>query len=331
MAKNDPYSKGVKKADEILGPEGLGRLGTDKDVQEGLSMKKGNIAKQEAMTQKQAGLTSRFEKIADEGMSPAAREAMRTKMAQQMAQAEQMAGLKMGGMMGGAQGASAAAQQRSLMAQGMMGRANIERDVFLQNEQAKMQGLQGMSGALSAEQGSLAAERAATGDYTSALGSVKTFDIGQATAEKELRGSMGMQYEQMASNERAAKMAADAQKQMADSQKSSGLTVVCTELHRQGQIPTEVWQINQEFGKHLHRVDPYGYFGYLAWGLPLSKLMSKSKIVTSAVAPFMKGWINYIAGEETLFNKTMYVLGRKFGNTLIQMKKKFQQSSIRGK
>ena len=193
----DPYKKGVKKAEEILGPDGLQRLGTDKDVQESLSMKKGDVSRQR-------GMTSRFERMAEEGMSPAAREAMRTKMARQMSQAEQMAGFRMGGALGGARGASAAAQQRSLVAQGMMGRANIQRDIFLQNEQAKVQGLQGMAQ-------SLAQERAATGAYTSSLGEVKTFDIGQAAAEKELKASLGMQYEQMASAERAAEKAAQAQ------------------------------------------------------------------------------------------------------------------------
>ena len=315
MAENDPYKKGVAKANEILGEDGLGRLGTDKEVQETLAMKKGNIGKQEAMT-------SRFEKIADEGMSSAAREAQRTKMAQQMAQAEQMAGLKMGGQLGGAQGASAAAQRRSMMAQGMMGRANIERDIFLQNEQAKMQGLQGM-------QSSLAAERSATDSYSSSLGEVKTFDIGQAAAEKELRGSMGMQYEQMASAERAAQMAADAQIKAARAQ-SSGGTVVCTELHRQGLIDTKTWNINQEFGKYLYNVDTYRYFGYLSWGMPLANAMRKSKIVTYIVTPYMKGWVNYIAGKETFFNKAMYLIGSTVSNTLIKMKKLYNQASIRG-
>ena len=313
MANN--YDKGVAAANKVLGG-GLGKLGTDKEVQEALQMKKAGIGKQEE-------ITSRFQKMADEGMSEAAREAQRTRMAQQMAQASQMSGLKMGGMMGGAQGASAAAQQRSLMAQGMMGRANIERDIFLANEQAKAQGLTNMSQ-------SLAQERSATDAYTSSLGDVKTFDIGQVTAEKQLRGSMGMQYEQMASAERAAKMAADAQVKMAKAESGGGITVVCTELHRQGQIPTGVWETNQEFGKYLYRVDPYGYYGYISWGLPLAKAMSKSKILTAIVAPFMKGWINYIAGEETLFNKSMYKIGRVFGNTLIQMKKLYGQASLRG-
>jgi hypothetical protein len=44
----------------------------------------------------------------------------------------------------------------------------------------------------------------------------------------------------------------------------------------------------------------------------------------------MKGWINYIAGEETFFNKAMYKTGRLFGNALIQMKKLYGQASIRG-
>lgn len=197
MAEQDPYKKGVKKADEILGPDGLQRLGTDKDVQESLDMKKDDIARQRKATD---SITQR----AEQGMSPAAREAMRTKMAKQMQQAEQMAGLRMGGALGGARGASAAAQQRSLMAQGMMGRANIERDIFLANEDAKerAQGLRLQS---------LAQDRSATGAYTSSLGEVKTFDIGQAAAEKELRASIGMQYEQMASAERAAEKAAQAQ------------------------------------------------------------------------------------------------------------------------
>ena len=169
-------------------------------------MKKKGIGKQEAVT-------SRYEKMADEGMSKEATDAMRAKMVSNMAQAEKMAGMKMGGMMGGARGASAGAMMAGMQQQQMMGRANVERDILLESEKAKERGLAGMSG-------SLAAERQATGDYTSSLGSMKTFDIGQATAEKQLKGSMGMQYEQMASAERAAEKAAQAQIAAANAQKS---------------------------------------------------------------------------------------------------------------
>lgn len=328
MAKS--FDKGVEQANKILGPEGLDRLGKDKDIKGALATKKGVMSAAEEGLGRRKGLTSRYEKMADEGMSQEAMDAMRSKMASQMGRAERMAGMKMGGAMGGAKGAAAMAQTRSLQAQGMMGRANLERDLFLQNEQAKMQGLQGMERGLSGEQAAIQGMQSATDSYTTSLGAVKQFDIAQATTEKQLRGSMGMQYEQMASAERAAEKAAQAQIAAADAQKSSGITVVCTEMHRQGLIDTETWEANQGFGKYLYQVDPYGYFGYIAWGLPLSKAMSKSKLLTKVVTPFMKGWINYIAGEETLFNKTMYIIGRKFGNTLISMKKKFKQASIKG-
>lgn len=223
--KTSDFDKGRDKAIEILGEEGLGRLGEDKDIQDTMAETKAFQKKQEEVTglakdqlERQKGLTSRYEKMADEGISAEAREAQRTQMAQLMNKQAQMAGLRMGGAMGGAKGAGAMAQQRSLMQQQMMGRAGIERDIFLASEQAKERGLAGMAGALQAEQGAIsgigaavAGERAALGDYRQALGQIKTFDIGQAAAEKELIGSMGMQYEQLAQADRAAKMAADAQ------------------------------------------------------------------------------------------------------------------------
>ena len=223
--KSSDFDKGRDRAIEVLGEEGLGRLGEDKEVQDTMAETKAFQKKQEEVTglakgqlERQRGLTSRYEKMADEGISSEAQEAQRTQMAQLMNKQAQMAGLRMGGAMGGAKGAGAMAQQRSLTQQSMMGRAGIERDIFLASEQAKERGLAGMAGALQAEQGAIAGigagvagERAALGDYRQALGQVKTFDIGQAAAEKELIGSMGMQYEQLAQADRAAKMAADAQ------------------------------------------------------------------------------------------------------------------------
>lgn len=160
--------KGEALAKKVIGPEGLERLGTDTEVQEVLARKK---------------------QISEEGISQAEQEALRTKMAQQMMQAEQTAGLRLGGALGGAQGAAAAAQQRSLMAQGMQARAGIERDIFLAQEQAKRTGLE---------------------SYASSLGEVKTFDIGQAAKERDIMQSSIMGYEQMASAERAAKAQTEA-------------------------------------------------------------------------------------------------------------------------
>lgn len=168
MKTQSAEAKGEKLAEKVIGPEGLERLGVDPEVQEVLARKK---------------------QISEEGISQAEQEALRTKMARQMMQAEQAAGLRLGGALGGAQGAAAAAQQRSLMAQGMQARAGIERDIFLAQEQAKRTGLE---------------------SYASALGEVKTFDIGQAAKERDIMQSSIMGYEQMASAERAAKLQAEA-------------------------------------------------------------------------------------------------------------------------
>lgn len=216
------YDKGVAMGRKVLGG-GLGRMGTDKDVKEGLGLHKSGITRAEGFANKAADLTSRYEKISQEGtISKEAQDAMRAKMASQMAASERMAGMKMGGAMGGAKGASMGALMAGMQSQQAMGRANIERDIFLQNEATKMQGLQGMERGIAGE---LAADqniRDATKTYTSSMGEVKAFDIGQATAEKELLGSMGMQYEQIAANERAAKYAADAQVEAAKAQAGGG-------------------------------------------------------------------------------------------------------------
>lgn len=160
------YRAGAEMADEIMGPDGLGRLEKDKDVQA-------------AMKEKQ-DIVARHKQVADEGISLAEREARRTQMGQQMGKAEQLAGLRMGGQLGGARGAGAAAQQRSMMQAGMAGRANIERDIFLAAEEAKRGGLKSYT--------------AAHDSYTSSLGEMKTFDMGQAAKEAGIRMTVGMGF-----------------------------------------------------------------------------------------------------------------------------------------
>ena len=210
MADLKKYDKAIEAGQaqfqKLIGDGGLGRMGTDKDVQESLSMKKGQIGRVKEVS-------DRYEKMADEGMDQAATDAMRSKMASQMKRAEMSAGLKMGGAMGGAKGASAMANARAMQQQGMMGRANLERDLLLENEKAKERGLQGLSG-------SIAQESAAMDSYSSSLGNVKAFDLAQANTELSLKSSMGMQYAQMASAEEAARIQADAQIKMANAQKN---------------------------------------------------------------------------------------------------------------
>lgn len=223
--KQSEFDKGRSRAIEILGTEGLGRLEEDIDIQRLIRESGGReeeLAKYTKMAEgqldRQRDLTSRYEKMAEEGISPEAREAMRVSQAQLMAKQEQMAGMRLGAALGGAKGAAAMAQQRSLAAAGMQARAGIERDIFLQSEAAKERGLAGMAASLSGEQAAITGigqgqqmQQAAFESRRAAIGEMKAFDIGQAAAEKELIATMGLQYEQMASAEKQAKMAADAQ------------------------------------------------------------------------------------------------------------------------
>jgi hypothetical protein len=223
--KQTEFEKGRSKAIEILGAEGLGRLEEDVDIQKLLREsegREGELAKYTKMAEgqlgRQRGLTSRYERMAEEGISPEAREAMRVSQAQLMAKQEQMAGMRLGAALGGAKGAAAMAQQRSLAAAGMQARAGIERDIFLQSEAAKERGLAGMAASLSGEQAAITGigqgqqmQQAAFESRRAAVGEMKAFDIGQAAAEKELIATMGFQYEQLASAEKQAQMAADAQ------------------------------------------------------------------------------------------------------------------------
>lgn len=202
--------KGDRLAREIIGPKGLERLGDDPAIKEAEAMKKGMIGKMEEQTARQRDLTSRYEKMAEQGISPAEQEAIRSKTAKQMMESQQLAGLRLGGALGGAQGAAAAAQQRSLMAQGMQARAGIERDIFLASEEAKRAGLAGMGTALGAERASLAGETGALADYTTTLGNIRQFDIGQAAKERDIRLQTITNAEQMAMSERMAKMQGEA-------------------------------------------------------------------------------------------------------------------------
>ena len=211
-AETTASKKGRALAEEVIGPEGLERLGADPAVKEAEAMKKAMIGRMEEQTARQRGLTGRYEKMAEEGIAPAEQQAIKTKMAQQMMQAQQQAGLRLGGALGGAQGAAAAAQQRSLMAQGMQARAGIERDIFLASEAAKRSGLAGMGTALGAERAALAGETGALADYTTTLGGIRQFDIGQAAKERDIRLQAITGYEGMASAERMAKLQGEAAK-----------------------------------------------------------------------------------------------------------------------
>lgn len=319
---NQSLAEGISLYNSLTGGQGLDRLEGTKEYDESLARSRAGseraekgVARAEKGVERADLAINRYRKRAAEGIGTAEREAQRSNMAQQMAQAQQMAGLRLGAMAGGAQGASAAAQQRSLQAQGMQALAGVERDIFLQSEATKREGEDKLSlaerGKTLAEQGVTAAEQNVTAAdlATSRLQMEKaTFDIGQANAEIEMKTGLVMGIEGQKSAERSAQIAADAQVKAGQAQ-SSGISVVCTELHSQGVINTQVWKDSEAWGAYMGKADKEFMKAYWAIGIPTVKLMQRSKIASAILGPIFKQGFDYLGGKRTFLTKAGFLLG----------------------
>ena len=80
-----------------------------------------------------------------------------------------------------------------------------------------------------------------------------------------------------------------------DTDAGSGMSVICTELHRQGYISDEVIKKDTEFGKFLYFYDPCVLLGYQIWASHVATWMSKSKLLTKLIAPMGAAWAENIA------------------------------------
>ena len=83
----------------------------------------------------------------------------------------------------------------------MAQKADVSRDLFLKSEQMKREGLK---------------------EYSSRLGDIKTFDLGQEASEKNMVLSTGLGLTSIGSSERAAKYAAEQQRLAAQARANSG-------------------------------------------------------------------------------------------------------------
>lgn len=79
-----------------------------------------------------------------------------------------------------------------------------------------------------------------------------------------------------------------------------GITVICTELHRQGLMDNETYAKDAEFGRHLMANDPHVLPGYTVWAVYVAALMQKSPLFTKIIAPFALAWAAHIAGRKNL-------------------------------
>jgi hypothetical protein len=90
---------------------------------------------------------------------------------------------------------------------------------------------------------------------------------------------------------------------------SGGMTVICTELYRQGYFPIVVVMADREYGRKLREVNPEVYYGYRLMADPIVKLMQKSKLFTKAVAFFAVPWAFNMAGEYNTLGSLISMFG----------------------
>lgn len=169
MARTRDTMEGVEFGASVLGEDGLGRMGTDAEVQENLA---------------------RFKDISEQGLSRQELAAERAQATRSIDSATQtgMRGLQAKLARMGVKGAVAGQQMIQRELGGAQQKADLAQNLFLKSEQVKREGLK---------------------DYSQRLGEVKSFDLGQAAKEKDVLLQSGLGFAQMGSSERTSKYAAE--------------------------------------------------------------------------------------------------------------------------
>lgn len=101
-----------------------------------------------------------------------------------------------------------------------------------------------------------------------------------------------------------------------------GMSVVCTELHRQGFMSDYIKAKDEEYGAMMRRERMEVFVGYLFLAQPVVKLMKKSKVFTKLISiPALK-WANNMAGNKNFTGAMISKYGEKFcgivGNILMK-------------
>jgi len=91
--------------------------------------------------------------------------------------------------------------------------------------------------------------------------------------------------------------------------------VICAELYRQGLLEKEIFELDEEFGRHLRKVDPDIINGYHQWALPLVSLMQRSIVASHIIKIIAKPVVKHIAYQmgypsKTYLGATMFTVGK---------------------
>lgn len=92
------------------------------------------------------------------------------------------------------------------------------------------------------------------------------------------------------------------------------LTVICTELHRQGFMPDEIREADEEFGRMISMTSPETMIGYHYWAIPIVNLMKKSNLFSRIVWFVAKPWAYQMAYEMGAVSK-----GNLVGKALMRL------------
>lgn len=143
----------------------------------------------------QQGIADRFRDLS-QGMSAEELQANRDKAGEQINRSTQTMNRQLQGLQQrqGIRGATAASQQLGILSQGEDRKADFERDLFLKDRGARMEGLQNL--------------RQAEAD----LQQINKFNLAQAAQERYDLAQSGLSFMQMGQAERAAEKAAEAQR-----------------------------------------------------------------------------------------------------------------------
>jgi hypothetical protein len=173
MQRGNDMVEGAEFGANVLGPDGLGRLGTDSEVQESLG---------------------RFKDIADKGLSReevAAERAQATRSIDSSTQTG-MRSLQARLSKMGVKGTVAGQQLIQREMGGAQQKADLAQNLFLKSESIKREGLK---------------------DFSQRQGDIKQFDLGQSAKEKDIIMQSGISFAQLGSSERTARYAADRSKE----------------------------------------------------------------------------------------------------------------------
>ncbi len=94
----------------------------------------------------------------------------------------------------------------------------------------------------------------------------------------------------------------------------SSPTVICTELHRQGFMPDDIYRVDQAYGSWLVKTHPQTYAGYFQLAQPIVAKMQKSRIFAQFVWLLAKPWAEEMAsrmgkGKGSKIGKLIFAVG----------------------